>query len=67
MPACPECGGELKFDRSRFMYVCRACGLSLTRTEYDHVSRSRRAEAKAVDEREQLRRDYLRWWLSSKK
>ncbi|RLF15407.1 MAG: hypothetical protein DRJ97_04050 [Thermoprotei archaeon] len=68
MPVCPECGGELKFDRSRYMYVCRGCGLSLTRSEFERMSSSRRrAASKAEDEREQLRRDYLRWWLSDKK
>ncbi len=67
MPTCPECGGELKFDRSRYMYVCRACGLSLTREEYDRAREALRGPVEKVDERERLRREYLKWWLGSKK
>jgi len=66
MPACPECGGELKFDRSRYMYVCRACGLSLTRQEYDRAREARAEPIEEADERERLRREYLKWWLSKK-
>lgn len=66
MPTCPECGGELKFDRSRYMYVCRACGLSLTRQEYDRAREAGAEPMEEADERERLRREYLKWWLSKK-
>ncbi|MEM2311745.1 MAG: hypothetical protein QXK12_05685 [Candidatus Nezhaarchaeales archaeon] len=65
MPTCPECGGEFKFDRMRFMYICRACGLSMTREEYEAVRRSKGLNVKE-DEREQMRKEYLRWWLKKK-
>jgi len=50
------------------MYVCRACGLSLTREEYDKArGPPRTAVGEQIDERERLRREYLKWWLGSKK
>jgi len=49
------------------MYVCRACGLSLTREEYDRAREALRGPVEKVDERERLRREYLKWWLGSKK
>ncbi|RLF12207.1 MAG: hypothetical protein DRJ98_01205 [Thermoprotei archaeon] len=67
MPVCPECGGELKFDRSRYMYICRSCGLSLTRFEYERTLEGKRKPQAKEDEREKLRKEYLRWWLGGKK
>ncbi|MCX8204480.1 MAG: hypothetical protein N3H31_02370 [Candidatus Nezhaarchaeota archaeon] len=64
MPTCPECGGELKFDRSHYAYVCRACGLSLTRGEYE---RAQTASRRSEEDEEESRREYLKWWLRSKK
>ncbi|MEM2212638.1 MAG: hypothetical protein QXQ28_01350 [Candidatus Nezhaarchaeales archaeon] len=49
----------------RFMYICRACGLSMTREEYEAVRRSKGLNVKE-DEREQMRKEYLRWWLKKK-
>ncbi len=60
---CPECGGEMYFDRRRFMYVCRVCGLSLSRFELDKYKDRRRVRK----EEEDWRKEYLKWWLSSKK
>ncbi|MEM1537271.1 MAG: hypothetical protein QW651_00415 [Candidatus Nezhaarchaeales archaeon] len=47
------------------MYICRACGLSMTREEYEAVRRSKGLNVKE-DEREQMRKEYLRWWLKKK-
>ncbi len=59
---CPECGGEMYFDRRRFTYVCRNCGLALGRFEiYKYGKR------KAEKREEDWRKEYLKWWLSSKK
>ncbi|HID16463.1 MAG TPA: hypothetical protein EYP16_06665 [Candidatus Atribacteria bacterium] len=61
---CPECGGEMIFDRRRYVYVCRACGLTLTRFELDKYKEKRRFKE---DEADSWKKDYLKWWLSSKK
>ncbi|RLF13249.1 MAG: hypothetical protein DRJ68_01585 [Thermoprotei archaeon] len=61
---CPECGGEMKFDRQAYRYICRSCGLTLTREELNAMMSRRREEAR--DEREASRREYLKWWLSKK-
>ncbi|MCD6409044.1 MAG: hypothetical protein J7L98_01710 [Candidatus Verstraetearchaeota archaeon] len=66
MPICPECGGEMKFDRSRYMYVCTSCGLAVTRSELDDLKKGRSPDL-GEDERERWRREYLKWWLSSKR
>ncbi|MEM4699519.1 MAG: hypothetical protein QXT74_01050 [Candidatus Nezhaarchaeales archaeon] len=65
MPVCPECGGELKFNRSQHAYACRSCGLLLTREEYDRARAA--AQRSEEDEEERRRREYLKWWLGSKK
>ncbi|RLF21821.1 MAG: hypothetical protein DRN15_10490 [Thermoprotei archaeon] len=66
---CPECGGELKFDPRRKLYVCLNCGLTLTREEYFMVREEikRLIYQETEDEKEKWRREYLKWWLSSKK
>jgi len=61
---CPECGGEMIFDRSRYAYVCRTCGLTLTRFELDKY-RDRKGSRK--EDEDSWKKEYLKWWLSSKK
>jgi len=51
-------------------YVCRSCGLSLTHQELIEIrekSRERFEASMDEDEREKMRKEYLRWWLSKKK
>lgn len=54
----------MKFDRQAYRYICRSCGLTLTREELNAMMSRRREEAR--DEREASRREYLKWWLSKK-
>ena len=68
MPICPECGGDMRWDRESRFYVCKRCGLALSRKELDEL------KEKAMDEiipeekkRKRMRREYLEWWLSQKK
>lgn len=62
---CPECGGTLKFDPSRKRYVCLSCGLSLTREEIDEL-RSKGKDTDYEDEKERMRKEYLKWWATKK-
>ncbi len=52
------------FDRSRYAYVCRTCGLTLTRFELDKY-RDRKGSRK--EDEDSWKKEYLKWWLSSKK
>ncbi|MEM2500521.1 MAG: hypothetical protein QXG31_02105 [Candidatus Bathyarchaeia archaeon] len=70
MPYCPECGGEMLYMSRTKQYVCRSCGLSLTHQELIEIrekSRERFEASMDEDEREKMRKEYLRWWLSKKK
>lgn len=43
---CPECGGELLYNRDTKMYTCRSCGRMFTREEledaYEKLAEERR-------------------------
>jgi len=60
---CPECGGDFRYDRQAQRYICRDCGLTMTREEFNE---SYKRKTEKTDERNSSRRDYLKWWLSKK-
>ncbi len=61
MVECPSCGGDMRFDRKVRMYVCRSCGLMMTRNDLDLLrEEKRRKEPGIIDE-------YLDWWQKRKK
>jgi len=60
---CPECGGDFRYDRQAQRYICRDCGLTMTREEFDE---SRKRKVERAYEKNSSRRDYLKWWLSKK-
>lgn len=60
---CPECGGDFTYDRREQRYVCRSCGLTMTREEYDSSVKKKMGK---TNEKDSLRREYLKWWLSKK-
>jgi transcription initiation factor TFIIIB Brf1 subunit/transcription initiation factor TFIIB len=62
---CPECGGVLKFDPSRKRYVCQSCGLSLSREEIDEI-RYKDQKLNEEEEKERVRKEYLKWWSTKK-
>lgn len=62
---CPECGGLLKFDPSRKRYVCQSCGLSLSREEIDEIH-YKNQRLNEEDEKERVRKEYLKWWATKK-
>lgn len=67
MVVCPECGGEMKFDRKQYLYVCTNCGLALTRSE---LEKTREEFLKQIygdsKDKENYKKEYLKWWLSKK-
>ena len=67
MIVCPECGGEMKFDRRQNMYVCLECGLAMTRHEL-YQSREQLMKEIYGEERNKndYKKEYLKWWLSKK-
>lgn len=49
-------------------YVCKSCGLSVTQQELGELrEKLRPREETAEEERENRRKEYLKWWLSKKK
>ena len=69
---CPECAGELKYDRNTRSYVCTRCGATWMREELDA------AHEKLMDDiyggpneqkeaKEKRRKEYLDWWTSKEK
>lgn len=62
---CLECGGVLKFDPSRKRYVCQSCGLSLSREEMDEI-RYKDQKLNEEEEKERVRKEYLKWWATKK-
>jgi len=63
MGVCPECGGNLKFDPNHKRYVCQSCGLAVTKEEIEEIKAK---DAKDTDDKEQRRKDYLKWWSTKK-
>ncbi|MCD6443678.1 hypothetical protein CW710_02610 [Candidatus Bathyarchaeota archaeon] len=63
---CPECGGELYYDPSLKIYVCRSCGSAYTHQELIDAWRKIRQQTVEEDRRKRLQREYLKWWLSKK-
>jgi len=68
---CPECGGDMRYIPSTKAYVCQSCGLTLTYEELMEERRKLREELglkfEEESEREKIRKEYLKWWLSKKK
>jgi len=68
MPYCPECGGEMYYTPATKRYTCKSCGLSLTHQELIELRDQLRPSAETEEEKRlKERREYLKWWLSSKK
>lgn len=68
MPYCPECGGEMLYIASVRQYVCQSCGLSLTQQElFELKERIKSSTGSNETEKEKIKKEYLKWWLSKKK
>jgi tRNA(Ile2) C34 agmatinyltransferase TiaS len=68
MPYCPECGGEMQYIIATKHYVCKSCGLSVTQQELIELREKLRPSFESDEEaQERRKKEYLKWWLSSKK
>ncbi len=62
---CLECGGELFFDPPSKAYVCKSCGLFLTKEQL--VDLKEKYRLKGEEDKKKKHSEYLAWWLSKKK
>jgi len=68
MAYCPECGGEMQYMIGTKHYVCKSCGLSVTQQELNELREKNKPDLDTGEtEQEKRRKEYLKWWLSSKK
>ncbi len=59
---CPECGGPLFYEMSTKMYICKRCGLYVTKQQLIELMEKKKPKPKSDPKRE-----YLNWWLNEKK
>jgi transcription initiation factor TFIIIB Brf1 subunit/transcription initiation factor TFIIB len=69
---CPECAGELKFDRNRGSYVCLRCGATWKREELDEAREKLMDQIYGGSDKEKegkskRQKEYLDWWTSKEK
>lgn len=65
--ACPECGSTMMYDISTKHFVCKKCGLYVTREQLQELRWKLRS--RSVDEKKKKKKledEYLSWWLSKK-
>lgn len=68
MPYCPECGGDMMYSIATKRLNCKSCGLSVTQQELMELrEKNRPPEETEAEIRENRRKEYLKWYLSSKK
>ncbi len=67
---CPECGGELVFDKIQRRFSCHGCALFLSGEEVSALRRKKTSEVSSAEDESKARyrrnQDYLEWWLTSK-
>jgi ribosomal protein L37AE/L43A len=64
---CPECGGECHYEIGTKHYICKSCGLSVTQQELNDLrDKNRPSGETAEEEKENRRKEYLKWYLSKK-
>lgn len=64
---CPECGGALFYEPQTRRFVCKGCGLYVTREELAELRGRLRREESEDRRRKRERDEYIEWWLSTKK
>ncbi|OYT47910.1 hypothetical protein B6U79_03540 [Candidatus Bathyarchaeota archaeon ex4484_231] len=58
----------MQYIISTKQYVCKSCGLTLTKQELIELKIALRPDFESETERKKKeRREYLKWWLSKKK
>lgn len=65
---CPECGGVLFYDIPVKRYLCKSCGLYVTKDEIQQLKEKyRRREEDSGRSKEREHGEYLDWWLKKKR
>ena len=67
---CPECGEVFFYDIPMRRYICKSCGLYVTKDEIRDLREKERDKIHAEDTRKRKAREhgeYLEWWLGKKK
>jgi hypothetical protein len=65
---CTDCGGEMVYSIPTKHFTCKSCGLTVTQQELMDLREKNRPAEETEDEiRENRKREYLKWYLSSKK
>ncbi|MEM3403259.1 MAG: hypothetical protein QXJ17_01720 [Nitrososphaeria archaeon] len=62
---CPECGAVMSYEISTKKYLCKSCGLYVTKEQILEL----REKAQTTSEKEkkkQRQNEVLSWWLSKK-
>lgn len=58
----------MKYIPATKRYVCKSCGLSVTRQELMELRAKLRPRMESEEEEQKKRKkEYLKWWLSKKK
>ncbi|MEM0123452.1 MAG: TFIIB-type zinc ribbon-containing protein [Conexivisphaerales archaeon] len=60
--ACPDCGQPMMYEPDTKMYVCKRCGLYVT---YNQLVKL--IDEKKSKENNDIKKEYLKWWLGDKK
>ena len=64
---CTECGGEMVYSIATKHFTCKSCGLTVTPQELMDLKEKNRPPEETEDEiRQNRRKEYLKWYLSSK-
>ncbi len=64
---CPECGGEMLYDLSTKHFICKRCGLYVTREQLQELRwKTRQMPESERKKRKKMEDEYLSWWLSKK-
>ncbi len=58
---CPECNESMYYEASTKHFICKKCGLYVTREEIYEILDKKKGSKKRSKESE-----YLEWWLSKK-
>lgn len=58
----------MQYNSATKRYACQSCGLLLSHQELIEMrDQMRPSDETEEEQRQKQRRDYLKWWLSSKK
>ncbi|MCP8319273.1 MAG: hypothetical protein L6N95_05545 [Candidatus Methylarchaceae archaeon HK01B] len=63
---CPECGGVMFYDSASKHYICKNCGLYITKDQLLELKERLKGEGEERKKRRQRHDEYLEWWLSKK-